>query len=150
MTITRGPLTTPTPPLAGLSDTEPLLPTEVPLYVAARRDHAADLAAELLLQRRPPGHELKPHAIVVHCEAAGRERDPLAVTPGVCPPRYRMGHWRFASNRRRVQKDVEGGDLSISAMMTSRPVCRGGSPAGPEPQAIRPPFWTACGMVCGV
>src|SRR5580700_10233667 len=72
----------PTPPLVGSSDTELLLPTEALLYVAARRDYATDLAAELLFQRRPPGHELKPRAIVDHCEAAGRGRDPLALSPG--------------------------------------------------------------------
>ena len=41
--------------------------------------HAADLTAELLFQRRPPGHELEPHAIVDHGEAAGRKRDSLAI-----------------------------------------------------------------------
>jgi hypothetical protein len=40
----------PTPPLVGSSDTELLLPTEALLYVAARRDYATDLAAELLFQ----------------------------------------------------------------------------------------------------
>ena len=71
--------THPTPSLVGSSDTEPPLLAEAPIYVAARRDHADDLAAELLFQRLPPGHELEPHAIVDHGEAAGRECDPLAV-----------------------------------------------------------------------
>jgi hypothetical protein len=102
-----------TPPLAGLSDTEPPLPTEAPLYVAARRDHAADLAAELLFQRRPPGHELKPHAIVDHCEEPDE-----SVTRGPCPrgmpSSISHGSFGFASNRRRVEEDVEGGDLPIA------------------------------------
>jgi hypothetical protein len=34
---------------------------------------------ELLFQRRPPGHELKPHAIVERGDTAGRESDALAV-----------------------------------------------------------------------
>ena len=63
----------------GSSDTEPPLPAQAPIYGASRRDHAADLAAELLFQGRPPGHELKPHAIIDHGEATGRERDPLPV-----------------------------------------------------------------------
>jgi hypothetical protein len=54
-----------TPPLVGSPDTEPPLPAEAPIYVAARRDHAVDLAAELLFQRRSPGHELEAHAIVM-------------------------------------------------------------------------------------
>src|SRR5271163_1399944 len=60
-------------------DTKPPLPADAPIYVAAWRHDTVDLAAELLFQRWPPGHELKPHAIVDHGEAAGRERDPPAV-----------------------------------------------------------------------
>jgi hypothetical protein len=69
----------PTSPLVGSSDTEPPLSAEAPIYIAAWRNYAADLAAELLFQSRPPGHELEPHPVVNHGEAAGRECDPLAV-----------------------------------------------------------------------
>jgi hypothetical protein len=33
------------------------------------------MAPELLLQRRPPGHELKPHPIIDDGEPAGGERN---------------------------------------------------------------------------
>ena len=59
----------------------PLAP-ETPIDVPAGRDHAADMAPELLLQRRPPGDELKPHPIVDHGEPAGGERDALAIDAG--------------------------------------------------------------------
>ena len=55
------------------------LSAETPIDVPAGRNHAADMAPELLLQRRPPGHELKPHPIVDHGEPAGGERNALAI-----------------------------------------------------------------------
>ena len=55
------------------------LSAETPIYVPAWRDHAGDMVPELLLQRRPPGHELKPHPIIDHGEPARRERDALAI-----------------------------------------------------------------------
>ena len=59
----------------------PLRP-EIPLDPAARRHHTAHLPAELLLQRRPPGHELKAEPVVDHGEPAGSERDALAIDAG--------------------------------------------------------------------
>jgi hypothetical protein len=37
--------------VGGSSDTESSLPAEAPIYVAARRHHAADLSVEMLFQR---------------------------------------------------------------------------------------------------
>jgi hypothetical protein len=52
----------------------PLRP-EIPINPAPRRHHSSDLLSKLLLQRWPPGHELKPHPVIDHGETAGRECD---------------------------------------------------------------------------
>ena len=49
---------------------------------AAGGHDAAHLLAELLLQRRPPGHELEAQPIVDHGEAAGGQRHALAIDAG--------------------------------------------------------------------
>jgi hypothetical protein len=40
------------------------------------------MLAELLLQRRPPGHELEAETIIDHGEPPRRERDALAIDAG--------------------------------------------------------------------
>jgi len=55
---------------------------EIPIDGPAQRHHTADLVAESLLKRWPPGHELKPHPIIDHGEPARSERDALAIDAG--------------------------------------------------------------------
>jgi hypothetical protein len=55
------------------------LPPKAPLDVSAGGQDARHLLSELLLERRTPRHELEPDRVIDHGEAAGRERDPLAV-----------------------------------------------------------------------
>ena len=44
-------------------------------------DHTRHLLAESLLERRPPGNELKSHAVVEHREPTGSEDDGPAIDP---------------------------------------------------------------------
>ena len=62
-----------------VSESEPALSTEAPVDSAARQHDAGDLATELLLQGRTPGHELEAEAIIDHREPARTQGDPLAV-----------------------------------------------------------------------
>ena len=59
--------------------TKARLSAETPLHVPARRHDAAHLAAEFLLERRPPRHELEAEPVIDHGEPAGGERHPLPI-----------------------------------------------------------------------
>src|SRR5690348_12900878 len=55
------------------------LPAEAPFHIPAGCHDSTNLAAEFLLQRRPPGHELETESIIDHRETAGGERHPLPI-----------------------------------------------------------------------
>jgi hypothetical protein len=61
---------------------DPTPSPETPIHPAARRHHAGYVFADFLFQRRRPGDELKAEAVVDYGEAAGGERDALAVDAG--------------------------------------------------------------------
>ena len=54
------------------------LTSEVPVN-AARRDHAGDLLAESLFERRAPRDKVKAEAVVDHREPPGGEGDALSI-----------------------------------------------------------------------
>lgn len=56
------------------SESEPALSTEAPVDTAAWQHDAGDVAAELLLQGGPPGHEPEAEAIIDHREPTGGQR----------------------------------------------------------------------------
>ena len=65
------------------SDTQAALALEAPFDPAARVLLACCYAlTQTLLQRRAPGHELKPHSVFDHREPAGGQGDPLAADAG--------------------------------------------------------------------
>ncbi len=73
----------------GLSQSYAPLSSEIPINAAARRHDAGYLLPKLLLQRRPPGHELESHPIIDHGEAARGQGDALAIDAGdVLAPRW--------------------------------------------------------------
>ncbi len=53
-----------------VSESEPALSTKAPVDAAAWHHDAGNLATELLLQGRTPGHELEAEAIIDHRETA--------------------------------------------------------------------------------
>ena len=67
------------PSNASILYAQPPLAPELPIYIASRHHHAADLPSKLLLQRRSPGDELEAESIVDHCKAAGCKCDALPV-----------------------------------------------------------------------
>ena len=60
-------------------EADPPASTKAPIDLSRNAHHASNLLPKLLLERWPPRHELKPDAIVDHGEAAGCQRDALAI-----------------------------------------------------------------------
>src|SRR5690606_9103127 len=58
------------------------LASEVPIDAAIVAGDAGDVTADLLFERGRPGHELEAKAVVDHGEAAGGERESLAIGTG--------------------------------------------------------------------
>src|SRR3546814_17400859 len=58
---------------------KPPAAAERPVDAATGRHRAADMLAQMLVERRAPRHELETHAIVDHREPARGERHPLAI-----------------------------------------------------------------------
>src|SRR6516165_9046036 len=58
---------------------EPAISAEAPVDPAIASCDAGDMAPELLFEGGRPGHELEAQAVVDHGEAAGGEREALAV-----------------------------------------------------------------------
>ena len=61
---------------------ESALALEIPADATPRRQRARHLLTKLVLQRRPPWHELETKTIVDHGEPPRRERDALAIDAG--------------------------------------------------------------------
>ena len=64
------------------SNAQPAFAPETPVDAAAGGHDARDLLSELLLQRRPPRHELEAETIIDHGEPTRGERDALAIDAG--------------------------------------------------------------------
>src|SRR5690606_4980601 len=60
-------------------ETEAALAPEIPIDAAIVAGDAGDVTAELFFKRRRPGHELEAQAFIDHGEAAGGEREALAI-----------------------------------------------------------------------
>jgi hypothetical protein len=64
------------------SKAEAALAAKAPVDAAIVASDAGDMTAEVLFEGGRPGHELEAETIVEHGEAAGGERDTLAIGAG--------------------------------------------------------------------
>jgi hypothetical protein len=64
------------------SDAQVKLASEAPLDAATRHHDAGDVLAEVLLQRRPPWHQLEAESVIDHGEPARCQHHPLTKGPG--------------------------------------------------------------------
>ena len=66
------------------------LAADIPLNITARHHDSADLLANLLLKRGPPGNELEAEPVIDHREATRRKRQALATEPADA---FALGSW---------------------------------------------------------
>ena len=66
--------------------------TKAPVNAPVTTRDARYVAAEVFLHRGRPGHELEAKPVVDHCEAAGGERQALAICAGDVLAALFLGH----------------------------------------------------------